>query len=170
GSGAIDNRQSRDAKNTIGFLGWSCCGAPPRGFLPSASNRCINRPRGSRSATDINPFAGPRMSKPDDRITRREFVSDAGKAVIGAAITARAPMTVPRDGRGGPGFRAPGDVATFAVVGFGGMGSGNAQELAKTENLCAVCDVDLNFSATNVASKIRPNREGVINPAGTKLK
>ena len=110
------------------------------------------------------------MSTPDNPITRREFVADAGKAVIGAAITAKAPMIVPRHVLGGAGFRAPSDVVNFAVVGFGGMGSGNAQELAKTENLCAVCDVDLNFSATNVANKLRPNREGVVNPAGTNLK
>ena len=60
------------------------------------------------------------MSKPDNRITRRDFVADAGKAVLGAAITAHAPMIVPSHVLGGAGYRAPSDVVNFAVVGFGG--------------------------------------------------
>ena len=103
-------------------------------------------------------------------ISRRDFVSDAGKLALGAVIAPQFPMIVPRHVLGGPGYRAPSDIVNFAVVGFGGMGSGNAQELCKTEQLVAVCDVDLNFSQTNVSSKLRPNREGVISPAATKLK
>src|SRR5205814_748432 len=49
------------------------------------------------------------------------------------------------------------------------MGSGNAQEMVKTENLVAVCDVDMGFSKTNVDSKLRPNREGVVRPEAVKL-
>ena len=109
------------------------------------------------------------MSNSDNSISRRDFVADASKAVIGAAITAKAPMIVPRHVLGGAGYRAPSDTVNFAVVGFGGMGSGNAQELAKTENLCAVCDVDMNFSTSNVTSKLRQNRDGVVNPAAIKL-
>ncbi|HEY9229704.1 MAG TPA: Gfo/Idh/MocA family oxidoreductase, partial [Gemmatimonadaceae bacterium] len=104
------------------------------------------------------------------KISRRDFVSDAGKLALGAAIAPQFPMIVPRHVLGGVGYRAPSDMVNFAVVGFGGMGSGNAQELAKTEQLVAVCDVDLAFSATNVANKQRPNREGVVNPAAIKLK
>lgn len=104
------------------------------------------------------------------KITRRKFVADTGLMAAGAAFTAKGfPMIVPRHVLGGPGYRAPSDVLNFAVVGFGGMGSANAQELCKTENLVAVCDVDMGFSKTNVDSKLRPNREGVVNPAGTKL-
>jgi predicted dehydrogenase len=105
-----------------------------------------------------------------DEITRREFVGDAGKLGLGALLAGHVPMIVPRHVLGGPGYRAPSDIVNFAVVGFGGMGSGNAQELAKTENLVAVCDVDLNFSQTNVNNKLRPNREGVVSSAGIKLK
>ena len=80
-------------------------------------------------------------------ISRRDFVADAGKLALGAAIAPGFPMIVPRHVLGGLGYRAPSDIVNFAVVGFGGMGSGNAQELAKTEQLVAVCDVDLNFRA-----------------------
>jgi predicted dehydrogenase len=108
------------------------------------------------------------MSK--KKMTRREFVADAGKTALGAVIASNAPMIVPRHVLGGPGYRAPSDMVNFAVVGFGGMGSTNAVELVKTENLVAVCDVDLDNSQKNVADKLRPNREGVVRPEGTKLK
>lgn len=103
-------------------------------------------------------------------ISRRDFVSDAGKLALGAAIAPGFPMIVPRHVLGGPGYRAPSDIVNFAVVGFGGMGSGNAQELSKTEQLVAVCDVDLKFAQTNVDNKQRPNREGIVNPAAITLK
>jgi predicted dehydrogenase len=61
-------------------------------------------------------------------------------------------------------------MVNFAVVGFGGMGSGNARELASTEQLVAVCDVDPTFSKSNVENKLRPNRDGIVNPASIKLK
>jgi predicted dehydrogenase len=104
------------------------------------------------------------------KISRRDFVSDAGKLALGAMIAPQVPMIVPRHVVGGVGYRAPSDTLNFAVVGFGGMGSGNAQELCKTEQLVAVCDVDLAFAQTNVTNKQRPNREGVIPPQAIKLK
>ena len=104
------------------------------------------------------------------KISRRDFVADAGKLALGAVIAPQFPTIVPRHVLGGPGYRAPSDIVNFAVVGFGGMGSGNAQELAKTEQLVAVCDVDPTFSQHNVDTKQRPNRQGKVNPAGIKLK
>ena len=104
------------------------------------------------------------------KISRRDFVADAGKLALGAAAAPGFPMIVPRHVLGGPGYRAPSDIVNFAVVGFGGMGSGNAQEMAKTEQLVAVCDVDQAFAKTNVESKQRPNRDGVVNPAAINLK
>lgn len=103
-------------------------------------------------------------------MSRRDFVADAGKLALGAAVAPGFPTIVPRHVLGGPGHRAPSDIVNFAVVGFGGMGSGNAQELAKTEQLVAVCDVDQTFARTNVENKQRPNREGVVNPASINLK
>ena len=48
----------------------------------------------------------------------------------------------PRHVLGGPGYQAPSDTLNFAVVGMGSQGSENAESLG-TENLVAVCDVDL---------------------------
>ena len=104
------------------------------------------------------------------KVTRREFVAESGTAAAGAVLAANGfPMIVPRHVLGGKGYRAPSDTMNFAVAGYGGMGSANAQELVKTENLVAVCDVDLGFSRTNTTSKLRPNREGVVRPEAVKL-
>jgi len=113
------------------------------------------------------------MSKPKEAsVTRRDFVADAGKAALGAVVASKFPMIVPRHVLGGVGYRAPSDTVNFAVVGFGGMGSGNAQELAKTEKLVAVCDVDMAFSKTNVDNKQRPNPrlDNKLNPGAAELK
>ena len=71
------------------------------------------------------------------KVTRREFVAETGTAAAAAAFSAKGfPMIVKRHVLGGPGYQAPSDTVNFAVAGFGGMGSGNAQELAKTDTLC----------------------------------
>src|SRR5476651_2609919 len=86
--------------------------------------------------------------------SRRDFVETAAKSALAAAfVPVGFPMIVPRHVLGGPGYQAPSDTMNFAVVGFGGMGSGNAEVLAQAENLVAVCDVDLLFSEKNVAEK-----------------
>lgn len=104
------------------------------------------------------------------KFTRREFVSDASKLALGAVVLPNAfPTIVPRHVLGGPGYTAPSDQLQVAIVGFGGMGSQNALELSKTEHIVAVCDVDLAFSATNVASKLKTG-EGVDRPDGAELK
>src|SRR3954471_24012135 len=96
------------------------------------------------------------------KVTRREFVADAGKIGLGV-------MIVPRRVLGGPGFQAPSDTINFAVIGFGGMGSENALELAKTENLVAFADVDFAFSEKQVAEKLLDN-EKKPRPEGALLK
>jgi len=82
------------------------------------------------------------------KVTRRKFVADTGKIGLGV-------MIVPRHVLGGVGYQAPSDTMNFAVVGFGGMGSENALELAKTENLVAFADVDFAFSEGKVAEKLK---------------
>jgi predicted dehydrogenase len=82
------------------------------------------------------------------KVTRRKFVADMGKIGLGV-------MIVPRHILGGVGYQAPSDTMNFAVVGFGGMGSENALELAKTENLVAFADVDFAFSEAKVAEKLK---------------
>ncbi|MCC7194496.1 MAG: Gfo/Idh/MocA family oxidoreductase [Gemmatimonadaceae bacterium] len=107
---------------------------------------------------------------PRKKVTRREFVAKSGAATVSALFAAKGfPAIVPRHVLGGPGYTAPSDTVNFAVAGFGGMGSGNAQELARTEKLAAVCDVDLAFARSNVESKLRPGRDGQVRPEAVKL-
>ena len=96
------------------------------------------------------------------KVTRRKFAADTGKIGLGV-------MIVPRHVLGGVGFQAPSDTINFAVVGFGGMGSENALELAKTENLVAFADVDFAFSETKVAEKLKDGQKKD-RPEGLKLK
>jgi len=81
----------------------------------------------------------------DRRITRRKFVRGA----LGAAA---AFTIVPRHVLGGPGYTAPSDVITRAVVGTGGMGMWHvvANEVGKPPVTLAVCDVD----ATHLAAAL----------------
>src|SRR3979409_803474 len=96
------------------------------------------------------------------KVTRREFVADAGKIGLGV-------MIVPRHVLGGVGYQAPSDTLNFAVIGFGGMGSENALELAKTENLVAFADVDFGYSEAKVAEKLKDG-EKKDRPEGITLK
>src|SRR5256714_14381732 len=96
------------------------------------------------------------------KVTRRQFVADAGKIGVGV-------MIVPRHVLGGVGYQAPSDTINFAVVGFGGMGSENALELAKTENLVAFADVDFAFSESKVAEKLKDDQKRD-RPEGITLK
>ncbi len=97
--------------------------------------------------------------------TRRDFVADSTKLALGA-------MIVPRHVLGAtPLRRAPSDTLNFAVVGFGGMGMSNAEELVNAgENLVAVCDVDPGYVERQLAGRVRPNREGVVSQAALKLR
>src|SRR3954467_7372613 len=96
------------------------------------------------------------------KVTRRQFVADAGKIGLGV-------MIVPRHVLGGVGYQAPSDTLNFAVIGFGGMGSENALELAKTENLVAFADVDFGYSESKVAEKLKDDNKKD-RPEGITLK
>ena len=82
-----------------------------------------------------------------DDITRRDFVSGGSRLAMGA-------MIVPRHVLGGPGHQAPSDTLNVAIVGAGGMGTENAQELG-SENIVAVCDVDHALVARKVEERTR---------------
>lgn len=78
-------------------------------------------------------------------MTRRDFVSTSSRFAAGA-------MIVPRHVLGGPGYRAPSDMLNVAIVGAGGMGAENAQELG-SERIIAVCDVDHALVARKVLER-----------------
>src|SRR6185503_10280270 len=97
------------------------------------------------------------MSDNKSDISRREFVTDAGKLGLGAMLAGHAPMIVPRHVLGGKGYTAPSSLLNIAVCGVGGQGSGNARSVA-SENLVAFCDVDPVFMERNVMGGDRPDR------------
>ncbi len=68
------------------------------------------------------------------------------KFLKGAALAASAFMIVPRHVLG-KGFLAPSDKLNIAGIGVGGMGAANLRNLAPTENIVALCDVDDAYSA-----------------------
>src|ERR1700733_15438183 len=107
------------------------------------------------------------MPKTKD-LTRREFVAGAGQATLGAMVAASGPLILPSRVLG-PGQRAPSDTVNLAVVGFGSMGSQNAQVLAQSDHIGVVCDVDLAYSERCVANLLT-DRQNQSRPEGVKLK
>lgn len=93
-----------------------------------------------------------------DDLTRRDFVSTSSKLALGG-------MIVPRHVLGGPGYQPPSDTLNIAIVGAGGMGAENAQELG-SENIVAVCDLDHELVAKKVRERMtdddgNPREKGV---------
>ncbi len=68
-------------------------------------------------------------------VPRRVFIKSA-------AATAFTFSIVPRHVLGGPGYTAPSDQLTKAVIGVGGMGRGHLEGVNPGAKLLAVCDVD----------------------------
>lgn len=73
-------------------------------------------------------------------------------------------MIVPRHVLGGPGYQAPSDTLNVAIVGAGGMGAENAQQLG-SENIVAVCDLDHGLVESKVLERMtdgdgNPREEG----------
>jgi predicted dehydrogenase len=81
-----------------------------------------------------------------DDLSRRDFVSASSKLALGG-------MIVPRHVLGGAHRRAPSDTLNVAIVGAGGMGAENAQELG-AENIVAVCDLDHELVAKKVQERM----------------
>ena len=75
-----------------------------------------------------------------DPVSRREFLGDV--ALAGAAFT-----IVPRHVLG-RGYRAPSDTLNIACIGVGGKGESDVRGVS-TENIYALCDVDLHSAATS---------------------
>ncbi|MGE5419327.1 MAG: Gfo/Idh/MocA family protein [Chloroflexota bacterium] len=79
------------------------------------------------------------MKEDSKNISRRTFIGTTGAAAAGFTI-------LPSSVIGGLGKRAPSDKLNIAVVGIGGMGNSNLKNVAPTENIVALCDVDWGYS------------------------
>jgi predicted dehydrogenase len=83
---------------------------------------------------------------PTTAVSRRKF--------MGAAATAAGITIVPRHVLGGTGFQAPSDTVNVAIVGFShGMGTSNLVNVAKTDNIAALCDCDESEAAQGAMVK-----------------
>src|SRR5512136_1828459 len=81
---------------------------------------------------------------PENRMTRRAFMKSAGAAAAAPALFDIIPRRVL-----GRGQTPPSDKLNIAGIGVGGMGASNLREL-ETENIVALCDVDLHYAAGTV--------------------
>jgi predicted dehydrogenase len=81
-----------------------------------------------------------KTSKP---LSRRGFIGTSTVAVTGFSI-------IPAHAVSGLGHMAPSDKLNVAGVGISGMGKGNIANVAKTENIVALCDVDWREQAVKV--------------------
>jgi predicted dehydrogenase len=82
------------------------------------------------------------------RLSRRAFVGES--AAMGAA------MIVPRHVLG-RGFRAPSDQLNVAIVGAGGMGMSNAEQLV-SQRIVALCDVDFGYVERSLAERAKDDK------------
>jgi predicted dehydrogenase len=89
----------------------------------------------------------PETNVPDSRITRRDFVAGGSRLAVGAMVTPASVLaSVPR--------RRRADTLGIAIVGAGGMGTENAQEVV-SERIVAVCDVDFGYVERKVEERTR---------------
>lgn len=82
-------------------------------------------------------------AKKSKQMGRREFIGTSALAIGGLTI-------VPARAVAGLGHVAPSDKLNIAGIGIGGMGRSDLEDVAKTENIVALCDVDWNNSVENV--------------------
>ena len=67
---------------------------------------------------------------------------------MGTVATAAGVTIVPRHVLGGVGFQAPSDTVNVGVVGYAhGMGTPNLINVAKSDNIVALCDCDESAAA-----------------------
>jgi predicted dehydrogenase len=93
------------------------------------------------------------------QISRRAFVESAGRLAGAATIVPRHVL--------GRGFQAPSDTLNVAIVGAGGMGMSNAEQLV-SQNIVALCDVDFGYVERSLAGRGRDG-QGNPRPDGVKL-
>ena len=98
----------------------------------------------------------------ENEVTRRGFVGGSAAVAFGA-------MVVPRHVLGGAGYVPPSETVNVAVVGCGGQGSSDAEEIVDGgQNLVALVDVDFGYVDAAMARRGR-GRNGQPNPSAVKL-
>ncbi len=80
------------------------------------------------------------------RISRRQFIGKTSAAFAGITI-------LPSQVVAGLGHRAPSDKLNVAGIGFGGRGANVLANVARTENIVALCDVDRSERVNRVIAR-----------------
>jgi predicted dehydrogenase len=83
------------------------------------------------------------IKRPFKKMSRRGFITTSSVAFAGITV-------VPGHVISGLGHRAPSDKLNIAGIGIGGMGRNNLANVARTENIVALCDVDWGDPVTRV--------------------
>jgi predicted dehydrogenase len=76
-------------------------------------------------------------------LSRRAFLETTAKAGAAASL----PFIVPRRALGGAAYQAPSDTVNVAAIGVGGVGGGNVEAVAESENVVALADVDHDYAS-----------------------
>ncbi len=79
------------------------------------------------------------MKKESNKYSRRRFIGTTGAVAAGITI-------LPSGIISGMGRPSPSDKLNIVGIGVGGMGNRNLKELANTENIIGVCDVDWGYA------------------------
>jgi predicted dehydrogenase len=82
-------------------------------------------------------------NKTSKTLSRRSFIGTTSAALAGFTI-------LPSTTVSGLGHIAPSDKLNIAGIGIGGMGRGVLEDVARTENIVALCDVDWNQAVERV--------------------
>jgi predicted dehydrogenase len=83
---------------------------------------------------------------PSNKVSRRQFVGTVATAAAAVTILPRHVL--------GAGFQAPSDTVNVAIVGYAnGMGTSNLFNVAKTDNIVALCDCDESATAQAAIAK-----------------
>lgn len=82
-------------------------------------------------------------TKNSQNLSRRSFISTSATAVAGFTI-------IPANAISGLGHTSPTEKLNIAAVGIAGMGRNNIANVAKTENIVALCDVDWGEASSKI--------------------
>ena len=105
------------------------------------------------------------MNLPEEKRTKPGM---SRRSFVAASSTAVSAMIVPRHVLGGTGYVAPSDRMNIAIIGAGGMGMSNAENMT-AENIVALCDVDFPYVERQLERKLTDG-EGKERPKGVALK
>jgi predicted dehydrogenase len=111
------------------------------------------------------------MKTPHDSTSKEDRAPETGmtrRSFVATTATAMGALVVPRHVLGGAGHIAPSAKLNIAIIGAGGMGMSNAENMT-AENIVAICDVDFPFVERELEER-QTDGEGKERPKGVSVK